>query len=359
MQRLYAGLIVLFAMATGSVPSAWAMSPEGGVQPAWVDASPHRQGFVVANGVRLQYLDWGGEGAALILISGLGENPHVFDDLAPAFADRYHVIAYARRGHDLSEAQAPYDTATLTEDLRALMDALQIGKANLVGWSLGGNEISTMAAKYPTRVLSLIYLDAAYDWSDPELKIAFDAFPAILREVPASAMASMDNYRAYERAGDFSELPDMNRVEAYLRENVIVQRDGSLKRRMPKEVEEALYTSLWTNPRLDYTRVRCPVLAIYAPSAVNLSDPNPSRRRAARAWEESFMTPFRVKSIARVGREISNVQVITVPGRHNSFFLTSRQRVVDAMRRFLIRKGDNSGCQTLRCACGHCETVSR
>jgi pimeloyl-ACP methyl ester carboxylesterase len=348
MQSLSAAFLALLAVASGGISPAWASLPAGATLPpgagqaAWVDASPHRQGFIMANGVRLQYLDWGGAGPALILIPGLGENPHAFDDLAPAFTDRYHVIAYARRGHDLSEARAPYDTATLTEDLRALMEALQIAKANLVGWSLGGNEITTMAAEYPERVLRLIYLDAAYDWSDLELKIAFDAFPAILREVPASAMASLDGYRAYEKAGDFSDLDAMNRVEAYLRENVIVQPGGSLKYRMPKEVEEALYASLWTNPRLDYTQIHCPVLAIYARAAVNLRDPNPMRRRAAQAWEKDYMTPFRVKSIARVKGEMPNAQIITVPGRHNSFFLTSRKRVVDAMRRFLIRKDDNS-----------------
>src|ERR1700727_71799 len=106
-------------------------------------------------------------------------------------------------------------------------------------------------------------------------------------------MASLDGYRAYEKAGDFSELRDMSRVEANLRENVVIQRDGSLKHRMPQEIEEALYASLWTNPRLDYTKVRSPALAIYAQSAVNLSDPNPLHRRAARGWEKNFMAPFR------------------------------------------------------------------
>src|SRR5271165_6426931 len=83
-----------------------------------------KSGIVNANGVRLNYLDWGGSGPPLILIHGLGDNPHIFDDLAPAFTDRFRVVAYARRGHGQSEAKAPYDTATLTEDLRGLMDGL-------------------------------------------------------------------------------------------------------------------------------------------------------------------------------------------------------------------------------------------
>jgi hypothetical protein len=71
--------------------------------------------FVNVNGVRLQYLDWGGSGAALIFIHGLGDSPHAFDDIARAFRDRFRTIAYARRGHGRSQAKGPYDHATLTE----------------------------------------------------------------------------------------------------------------------------------------------------------------------------------------------------------------------------------------------------
>src|SRR5262245_25316458 len=87
----------------------------------WSDAAAHKIAFITANGVRLQYLDWGGSGPALILIHGYGDNPHIFDDIAPAFTDRFRVIAYARRGHGQSEAKGPYDMATLTEDLRGVM----------------------------------------------------------------------------------------------------------------------------------------------------------------------------------------------------------------------------------------------
>jgi hypothetical protein len=55
----------------------------------------------------------------------------------------------------------------------------------------------------------------------------------------------------------------------------------------------------------------------------------------APAWERTYMAPFRARSIARVRRELANVRVLTVPGAHDSFFLTSRAQVVQAMRRFL------------------------
>ena len=49
----------------------------------WTDDSPHGSAFAVVNGVRLQYLDWGGGGDPLVLVHGLGDSPHLFDDLAP------------------------------------------------------------------------------------------------------------------------------------------------------------------------------------------------------------------------------------------------------------------------------------
>src|ERR1700730_16360421 len=208
---------------------------------AWADPSSHLEGFVSVNGVRLQYLDWGGTGPAFILLHGLADNPYIFDDLAPAFTDRFHVIAYARRGSGGSDARGPYDVVTLTDDLRGLMDALGIAKADLAGHSAGGDEITEMATEHPERVGRLVYFDSAYDWADPEFHAAYNALPFNYFARPASAMASLDAFRSYEKVMWFREMDDTRRVEAHLRESVVIQRDGTLKDRTPKEVVDALY----------------------------------------------------------------------------------------------------------------------
>jgi alpha-beta hydrolase superfamily lysophospholipase len=85
----------------------------------YTDASPHKSAFARVNGVSLNYLDWGGDGPALVMMHGIGDDPHVFDDLASLLHDRFRIIAYARRGHGLSDAPpGPYDAATLAEDFR-------------------------------------------------------------------------------------------------------------------------------------------------------------------------------------------------------------------------------------------------
>ena len=131
------------------------------------DTSPHRVQFVtVAPDVNVEVLDWGGSGAPVVFLSGLGDVAHVFDDFAPALTDRFHVYGITRRGFGAS-SQPPtgYDIATRGEDLRRALDALHLDRVSLVGHSIAGDELTWFAGAYPARVERLVYLDAAFDHS--------------------------------------------------------------------------------------------------------------------------------------------------------------------------------------------------
>jgi len=85
----------------------------------WMDQSPYKSDFVNVNGIRLHYLDWGGEGETLLFLPGLGNTSYVFDKLAKRFTDKFHVVALTRRGHgDSDYPETGYDLETLTEDIR-------------------------------------------------------------------------------------------------------------------------------------------------------------------------------------------------------------------------------------------------
>lgn len=298
-------------------------------------AQPPMEGFVAVSGIRLQYLDWGGTGPALILIHGLGDNPHVFDDLAPAFTDRFHVIGYARRGSGGSDAVGPYDVTTLTEDLRGLMQALGITKAILVGHSAGGDEITEMAALHPDEVDRIIYLDAAYDWTDPDFRAGVPVRPLGAFDRPESAMESLDALRAYQKTTWYPDLDDMMRIEANLRDKVVIQPDGSLRDRTTKEVMEAQYTALSTGKPRQYNRVSCPALAIYAEHLYDWHIADNRRREQFVRYENKYWAPFRAKSVDRIRHELPDVEVHIVPGSHPGFFMTDRSEVVALMRSFL------------------------
>jgi pimeloyl-ACP methyl ester carboxylesterase len=289
---------------------------------------------VEANGIRMNYLDWGGGGEPLVLVHGFGDNPHVFDDLAPHLADRFRVVAYARRGHGLTEAKPPYDGATLVQDLAALLDQLGIERAHLVGSSMGGNEVTAFAGLHPDRTRRIAYLDAAYDYADPACRAAWDAFP-IDPSPPDYAMTAWPVYLAWHHEHMFPGVDSPARFEAYLRELALEQPDGSLKMRMDRGAGRALWSTLLTDRR-DYTRIRARALAIYAATAEDIEHGDPAIREKFRVWEESLFAPFRVASVERIRKELPGVEVIHVPGTHSDFIYTSRPRVVDSLQRFLV-----------------------
>ena len=295
------------------------------------------EGFVDVNGVRLQYLDWGGSGPALVLVHGMADNPHVFDDLAPAFTDRFRVVAYARRGSGSSEVKGPYDIRTLTEDLHGVLDALRIRRADLVGYSAGGDDVTSFAAEYPDRVNRIVYLDSAYDFSGSDFRAVLNAYPINPFDRPASAMSSVDAYLAYARANFYPELDDagMKRINANLLAKVVVQSDGSVKDRTPKSVTDALIVAQQTNQRRQYTRLGCPALAIYSESLFDLHIADPQRRKEVLAFEQQYWQPFQAKSMERARREIANIEIVKVSGAHGNFPLTDRPQLVELMRRFL------------------------
>ena len=307
--------------------------PSPGETSTWSDPSPHSSTFLDVNGVRLQCLDWGGAGPDLILIHGASESPHLFDDFAPAFTDVFRVLAYARRGHGRSESKGPFDTKTLTEDLRCVMDALGIRRAHLAGHSMGGNEITAMAGSHPERVDRLVYIEAGYDWGDPRCADAFRSFPPHVTRAPAGLLSSIDAYRASFREM-FPAVDDVALFEGWMRDTVVIQPDGSLRPTRSDRLSEALLASLLSERR-DYTRVRAPALAIYTPAFWDVQHGDPTYVAENAAWEQRYFDRFRTASIERVRRELSGVEILMVPGTHPDLIYTCRKKIVRAMRRFL------------------------
>ena len=148
--------------------------------------------FVTLGGVRFHYLDWGGYGDPLLLLAGLGCTGHVFAELAPHLSDRFRVLALTRRGHGLTDqVRSGHALADAAEDARGLLDALGIQRAHIVGHSMGGGEVSALAARHPARVARIVYLDGAYDWADSPTATG-----------PEEA-ASPDRFASYEDYVDF------------------------------------------------------------------------------------------------------------------------------------------------------------
>lgn len=139
-----------------------------GPWPISADAQVPRVSLIaVDSGVKLEVVDWGGSGRAVVLLAGNGQTAHSFDEFAPRLARLYHVYAITRRGFGASSKPTTgYRTDRRADDVLAVLDSLKLKRPVIAGHSIGGEELSSIGSRHPDRVAGLIYLDpstSAYD----------------------------------------------------------------------------------------------------------------------------------------------------------------------------------------------------
>jgi len=127
--------------------------------------------FVRANGIVLHHQVIGPPDApALVFSNSLGSDFRIWQEVAPAFADRLRVVVYDKRGHGLSDAPpGPYTIDDHTSDLFALLDHLNVENAALVGLSVGGMIAQRAAVRAPQRMKALVLCCTAAKIGTPEL----------------------------------------------------------------------------------------------------------------------------------------------------------------------------------------------
>ncbi|WP_439532744.1 alpha/beta fold hydrolase [Polymorphobacter sp.] len=111
-----------------------------------------------------------GSGPPLVLLHGGGSGAEVFRSLIDRLADQAQCIAPDLRGFGGSRGQdiAP-DHAQWALDVVALLDALGIGRAALLGWSMGAVVAINAASRWPGRVSRLFLLGAPDPARQPDL----------------------------------------------------------------------------------------------------------------------------------------------------------------------------------------------
>jgi esterase len=118
------------------------------------------------DGLRFHYLDWGGDGAPLVMLHGLTGHARTWDHTAAALSDRYHVLALDQRGHGDTEWASRYGITPMLGDLLGFLDALELPVVTLMGLSMGGIVAYLFTAGHPGRVSRLVVLDIGPE-SDP------------------------------------------------------------------------------------------------------------------------------------------------------------------------------------------------
>lgn len=110
--------------------------------------------------IDFHWLEWGDADAPpMVLLHGLTGHAHIWDHMAPALAERYHVLAPDQRGHGDTGHAATYATADFIDDMEALVQHWRLASFVLMGLSMGGHNGMAYAATHPERITRLIVID--------------------------------------------------------------------------------------------------------------------------------------------------------------------------------------------------------
>lgn len=183
-------------------------------------------------------------GAAVLTIHGTTASHRAFTALARRLPER-RVIAPDLRGRGRSaHLPGPYGLRTHASDLEAVLDAHGVGRATVVGHSLGAFVAVALAARAPSRVERLVLVDGGLPLALPEGRTIPEQIAAVLGPAAArlrSTFADREDYHAFWRAhpavgrswgpdledyADYDLEGDPGRMHAATRESAVLE-DGA------------------------------------------------------------------------------------------------------------------------------------
>jgi len=251
--------------------------------------------FFRSGALRIHVRDWGDPGAPpLVLVHGLRDHSHSFDDLARGLLDRYHVLALDLRGHGDSETTPYYAFGHFVLDLHNLVRALRLVKPILVGHSMGGEVVVRLAGAFPdvpSKVVMIEGLGPPTIDMDAEWKWTVDGFARIDRAI-AGHPGLADLEAAYKRLRERNHRLTESKARELALLGTRAREDGTLEWKF----DPMLTTMAVTDPfNLDFAmtfwrRVTAPTLVVHGgesgefwrsrPGAIYL-DPDDLKRRLA------------------------------------------------------------------------------
>jgi pimeloyl-ACP methyl ester carboxylesterase len=119
-------------------------------------------GYADVNGLHMYYEEHG-EGSPLVLLHGGMLNIELnFAGLIPDLATRHRVIGVELQGHGrTADLDRPISPAALASDVVGLLDHLELGRAHVLGHSMGAAAALELAVTYPQRVRSIVPISAS------------------------------------------------------------------------------------------------------------------------------------------------------------------------------------------------------
>jgi pimeloyl-ACP methyl ester carboxylesterase len=163
------------------------------------------QGYVEHDGARIWYSSHGTGSPVILLHGGLGHSGNWGYQVPALVAAGYRAIVIDSRGHGRSTRDSrPFSYQLMATDVLAVMDALHIGRAAIVGWSDGAVIALTAAMQAPARVAGVFFFACNVDSTGAK---PLDTLPPIVercfhRHIKdyAALSATPDDFKSFHEA---------------------------------------------------------------------------------------------------------------------------------------------------------------
>ena len=187
-------------------------------------AAPARTGYAPVNGLRLYYEIHGpidSKRPPLVLLHGGGDTIETsFGHILPALARTRQIIAFEQQGYGrTADVDRPFSFEQSADDTAALLNSLNVDRADLLGFSNGGTIALQVAIRHPRVVRSLVVASAFFsrDGADPSFWEAMKSarlenMPMELQEAYRKVAPHPENLRSFhdkaaQRMRDFKDIP--------------------------------------------------------------------------------------------------------------------------------------------------------
>ena len=124
------------------------------------------ESFAEVNGIKICYEIYG-NGYPVVLVHGFGGTKEGWRAQTPDLSKDFKVIRFDNRGAGSSDKpKGSYELDDFVEDIKGLLDHLNIDKAHIIGWSLGGMLVQNFVLKYPERANKVVLINTNYGTPD-------------------------------------------------------------------------------------------------------------------------------------------------------------------------------------------------
>lgn len=226
---------------------------------------------LIAGGRRIAYdearpADPASEKGTILLLTGLGSKRLGWYNQLPVFGQTYRTLAMDHRDTgDSDEVSEEYTTADLADDAAALLTALGVARAHVVGISLGGFVALTFALRHPGQLDHLVLVSTSAGGPthvQPAPEIAALLAPAPEMEIGERAIRNYSHIMAAEFVAAHPET--LERIAAIARYRL----------QSPAGYGRQLRAALGQNVADDLHRIRAPTLVIHGATDPLVPPPN-------------------------------------------------------------------------------------